>query len=123
MDEYWECIREYWPTIHRAYSHFADRRPVILVVIDESRVYAYPRDEFKKELSPRSQASLDEQYAAADSEGEIVVFVRDDTKRRLVSYSCPWGPPTRGPNRGAARDRGHRAVRTKRERARRSRGA
>jgi hypothetical protein len=123
MDEYWECIQEYWPTIHRAYSDFADRRPIILVVIDEARVYAYPRDEFKKELSARSQASLDEQCTAADSRGEIVVFVRDDTNRKLVSYSCPWEPSTHAPNRRAPRDRGHRAVRTKRARARHGRSA
>jgi len=120
MDEYWECVQEYWATIQRAYSDFADRRPVILVVVDEGRVYAYPCDEFKKGLSERSQTLLDEQYAEAHSRGEIVVFVRDDTKRKLVSYSCPWETST-PPNRGAARDHSHRAVRSKRARSRHGR--
>ena len=122
MDEYWGCVQEYWSTIHRAYSSFADRRPIILVVIDEARVYAYPCDEFKKELSVRSQTLLDEQYAEAHSRSEIVVFVRDDTKRKLVSYSCPWEPSTREPNKGAARDRAHRPVRAKPARSRHGRG-
>jgi hypothetical protein len=121
MDEYWGCVQEWWPTIHRAYSDFDERRPVILVVIDEARVYAYSCDEFKNELSARSQDLLDEQYRQAQTRNEIVVFVRDDTARKLVSYNCPWKLSTRRPNKGTPPDRGHGAVRKKRAASRRGR--
>jgi hypothetical protein len=43
--------------------------------------------EFKAELSERSQRSLQEQYEEAIRQNQIVVFVRDNDKRRLVSFS------------------------------------
>jgi hypothetical protein len=69
------------------YERFADRRPVILLDIQEQKVYAYPYDEFKRELSTRSQRTLQEQYEGANRAGQVVVFVRDNDERRLVSFS------------------------------------
>lgn len=126
MDEYWGYVQEWWPTIHRAYTDFEDKKPIILVVIDEARVYAYPHEEFKKELSTRSQDLLDEQCREAQKKNQIVVFVRDDTRRKLVSYSCPvhsTGEHSAGrPNKGAPPDRGQGAIRKKSAAPRRSRG-
>ncbi len=66
---------------------FEEKRPVMLFEVQEGRIYAYPYDQFMSDLSPRSQALLKEQYAQAIQEGWIVVFVRDNEKRKLVSYS------------------------------------
>jgi hypothetical protein len=38
-------------------------------------------------LNPRSQRILSEQYQQAIEKGQIVVFVRDNQRRKLVSYS------------------------------------
>jgi hypothetical protein len=43
--------------------------------------------ESSQKLSERSQRSLEEQYEEAVREGKIVVFVRDNEQRRLVSFS------------------------------------
>lgn len=55
----------------------------------ERRIYAYPYREFAADLSARSQVALAEEYAAALRSGQMVVFVRDNVKRRLVSCSVP----------------------------------
>lgn len=71
------------------YKRFEDKKPVMLLDIQERRIYAYPYADFKKELSQRSQASLTKQYEKAMRENEVVVFVRDNDQRRLLSFSVP----------------------------------
>ena len=86
-DPYFSRVQEYWDTILRAYTDFEQKKPVILVDVDEAKIYAYPYHDFKADLSPRSQAWLEQQYTAAVRDGKIVVFVRDYRKRKLVSYT------------------------------------
>jgi hypothetical protein len=69
------------------YKKFEDKKPVMLFDIQEQRIYAYPYDSFKADLSERSQASLEQQYEKALVDEKIVVFVRDNGKKKLVSYS------------------------------------
>jgi hypothetical protein len=69
-----------------AYERFAGKKPVMLLDIQEHRVYAYPYAAFKKDLSARSQRALREQYENAIRHGQVVVFVRDNDERRLVSF-------------------------------------
>lgn len=114
MDEYWGYVQAWWPTVCRAYRDFAERRPVILIDIDEAKVYAYPYKEFKQELSARSQERLDEQHTQAQRNSEIVVFVRDEHRKKLVSYNCPWERSASRPNSSAASVRGHGDVRKRR---------
>jgi hypothetical protein len=79
------AVRE---TLTRGYRDFADRGPLVLLFdVEEVRVYVYPFDGFRADLSLASQASLDEQWRAAQQHGEQVVFVRDNSARRLRSYS------------------------------------
>jgi hypothetical protein len=73
--------------IRMAHERFADKNPVILLDIQEQRVYAYPYAAFKKELSARSQRALRQQYKKAIHHGQVVVFVRDNDERSLVSFS------------------------------------
>lgn len=85
-----DAAQEHWATIRMMYERFADKRPVMLFDIEEQRVYAYPYTEFTKELSERSQQSLKKQYEEAIRENGIVVFVRDNERRRLVSFLLDW---------------------------------
>ncbi len=55
--------------------------------MQENRLYVYPYLEFKNDLSERSQRSLQEQYEQAMIDEKIVVFVRDNDAKKLVSYS------------------------------------
>ena len=82
-----DAALENWPHILRMYRLFADRQPIMLYDIQEQRVYVYPFLEFMAEMSERSQRSLQEQYEEAGRDNQVVVFVRDNEKRRLVSFS------------------------------------
>ncbi len=73
--------------IRRAYQLHEEHRPVMLFDIQEQRLYALPYDEYKAGLSQRSQASLEKQYEEAQAENKIVVFVRDNVAKRLMSFS------------------------------------
>jgi len=81
-----DATREHWPAIGMMYEQFADKHPVMLFDIEEQRVYAYPYTEFAKELSDSSQRSLTKQYEEAIRDNRMVVFVRDNERRRLVSF-------------------------------------
>jgi hypothetical protein len=86
-DDLEDAVREHWPAILMMYERFANKRPVMLLDIQEQRVYAYPYVEFREELSARSQQLLKEQYESTSHQDQIVVFVRDNEEKRLVSFS------------------------------------
>ena len=88
-DPYWKILRKNWPHIHRLYEIYADKDPVMLYDIQERRVYAYPYEAYRADLSERSQVSLKEQYEHALANGLLVVFIRDNKKKKLKSYSVP----------------------------------
>jgi len=70
-----------------AYEQYREKKPVLLFDMQEHRIYVYPYLEFKNELSEKSQRSLQDQYEQAMTDDKIVVFVRDNDARKLVSYS------------------------------------
>lgn len=86
-DPYWEAMMAQWENIVKWYLMFAEKQPVMLYDLQEQKVYAYPYLEFKAQMSQKSQDSLAEQYQQAARNGQIVVFVRDNEKRKLVSYT------------------------------------
>lgn len=59
----------------------------MLFDVQEERIYAYPYAEFGNDLNEKSQKSLKDQYEEAGRENKMVVFVRDNVRRRLVSFS------------------------------------
>jgi hypothetical protein len=86
-DPYLEAIQGQWPNIQGLYSIYENERPIILYDIQEKKIYAYPYKEFRAELSKKSQESLKRDYKFACSHASMVVFVRDNLQRRLVSYT------------------------------------
>ena len=88
-DDLLDAAEAQWANIVITYGWFADKKPVMLYDLQEERIYAYPYLEFKKELSERSQRMLEEQYEEAVREGKMVVFVRDNERRRLRSFTMP----------------------------------
>lgn len=82
-------VYQHLSLIVKLYERYADKQPVMLFDIQEQRIYAMPYAEYRADLSKRSQASLKKQYERAIADGEIVVFVRDNEKEKLVSYSLP----------------------------------
>jgi hypothetical protein len=88
-DPYLDVVYQHRSLIIMMYERYADKKPVILFDVQEQRIYAMPYAEYRAELSKRSQASLKKQYERAMANGEIVTFVRDNRKQKLVSYSLP----------------------------------
>lgn len=80
-----EAVAEHWESIVAGYKQFEDKRPIVLYDLQEKRVYPYPYEDFKNDMTPKSQASLTEQYELAGNLGKIVMFVRDNDAERLVS--------------------------------------
>jgi len=89
-EQYWDALGEQWDNILGLYKRFEDKKPVMLLDIQEQKIGAYPYNDFKSELSKKSQIQLEEQYEAAILNNEMVVFVRDNEKRDLVSYSLEY---------------------------------
>ena len=86
-DPYWEVVQSLMKDIMYCYEQYREKKPVLLFDMQENRIYVYPYLEFKNDLSERSQRSLQEQYEQAITDDKIVVFVRDNENRKLVSYS------------------------------------
>ncbi len=89
-EQYWDAVGEQWDNILGLYKRFEAKKPVMLLDIQEQKIYAYPYNDFRSNLSKRSQIQLEEQYEAAILNNEMVVFVRDNEKRDLVSYSLEY---------------------------------
>jgi hypothetical protein len=85
-DPYFEAMQKQLPNIRALYMTYENKRPIILYDIQEKKIYAYPYREFKSELSKNSQASLEHDYISASPVRSMVVFVRDNVERKLVSY-------------------------------------
>jgi hypothetical protein len=67
------------------YGRFEDNRSVMLFDLPSGKIYAYPYEGFKADLGRESQATLTADYEKAVAQNKVVVFVRDNDTRRLVS--------------------------------------
>ena len=86
-DPYFEAIQEQWPNLRGLYMAYGSKKPIILYDIQEKKIYAYPYKEFKEDLSKKSQESLERDYKSASVLGSMIVFVRDNVERKLLSYT------------------------------------
>ena len=84
------AVHEQWANIRAMYRKFEKNKPIVLFDIQEQRIYVYPYEDFKNDMSVKSQRSLVEQYEKALRENMIVVFVRDNEQKRLVSFSINY---------------------------------
>jgi hypothetical protein len=94
-DSHLEAIQEQWLNIRGLYITYASKKPIILYEYDiqEQKIFAYPYDEFKAELSKKSQTSLELDYTSASMSGSMIVFVRDNVERKLRSYTMSIDSP------------------------------
>jgi len=73
--------------ILRLYRQFAEKKPVMLLELPSQKIYAYPYLEFKNTLSDRSQKMLEKEYQEAVAHHQIVVFVKDNDREKMISFS------------------------------------
>jgi hypothetical protein len=85
-DRYYSAIEEQWSNIRGLYIAYGSEKPIMLYDIHEKKIYAYPYKEFKAELNENSQVSLELDYKSASVRGGMIVFVRDNIERKLISY-------------------------------------
>jgi len=86
-EEFFEIVSEHWGQILNLYKKIDDKKPVMLIDIQEQKLYAYPYLDFKSSLSERSQAMLEKEYEAALLNNKVVVFVQDDENEQLLSQN------------------------------------
>jgi hypothetical protein len=86
-DPYWDVVQSLMPNILSIYEQYREKKPIILFDMQEHRIYVYPYVEFKNDLSEWSQHLLQDQYEQAMTDDKIVMFVRDNDNKKLVSYS------------------------------------
>ena len=86
-DPYWDVVQSLMQNILTIYEQYREKKPVMLFDMQEHRIYVYPYMDFKNDLSEKSQRSLQDQYEQAMTDDKIVVFVRDNDAKKLVSYT------------------------------------
>ena len=86
-EQYIDVIDEQWSNILKLYKKFEDKKPIMLFDMQEKSIYAYPFEDFKSDLTKKSQSILEKQYNEAISDNKIVVFVRDNEQGILISSS------------------------------------
>jgi hypothetical protein len=86
-DPYWDVVQSLMQNILTIYEAYRDKKPVMLFDMQEHRIYVYPYLEFKNDLGESSQRLLQDQYERAMTDDKIVVFVRDNDAKKLVSYT------------------------------------
>jgi hypothetical protein len=69
----------------KLYKKFEDKKPIILIDVQEQKTYAYSYLDFKSSLTERSQAMLEKEYEGALLNNKVVVFVQDNEKKQLWS--------------------------------------
>ena len=78
-----------WDDILAAYQIWADKKPVMLLDIQKQHIYAYPYAEFRNDLNDKSQRCLEAQYETAVRDNKMVIFVRDNERKRFISFLMP----------------------------------
>lgn len=86
-EQYIDAIQEQWHNILKLYKMFEDKKPIMEFDIQHQKIYAYPFKDYKAGLSKRSQAMIEKQYKEAFKNNKVVVFVKDNEKRKLISVS------------------------------------
>lgn len=84
-EKYLDVIDEQWSNILKLYKKFEDKKPIMLFDMQEGKIYAYPYESFKSDLTKKSQTILEKQYNDALLDNKVVVFVRDPEQETLVS--------------------------------------
>jgi hypothetical protein len=86
-EEFFEIVSEHWGQILNLYKKIEDKKPIMLIDIQEQKLYAYPYLDYKSSLTERSQAMLEKEYEAALLNNKVVVFVQDNENKQLLSQN------------------------------------
>lgn len=86
-DPYGALIHLHWDEISGIYDSLEDKTPVLLFTVPSKKILAYHFDDFAEDLSEQDKSRIAKDRKAVLSGRLMLVFVRDDDQRRLISYS------------------------------------
>jgi hypothetical protein len=69
------------------FYNMSDRKDLVMVYeMKENVIYSYIYDDYMKGLNELSREMLEKQYQEANESKKIVLFIRDEVKKKLKSY-------------------------------------
>jgi hypothetical protein len=80
-------VHEHWDTLVHVFRTFESKRPILLYDVQEKRLYAYPYQGFVEDMSAKERPVIAQSYERVLAGETILVFVRDNEKRKLVSFN------------------------------------
>ncbi|CAN2046891.1 conserved hypothetical protein [Candidatus Magnetomoraceae bacterium gMMP-1] len=89
QDPYLETIKKQWEHIRKLYKMFPDRETIIEIRIHPLEIFACNYKQYKENMNEQSKRIITKQYEESLLKNEIIVFVKDQIKRKLKSYSLP----------------------------------
>lgn len=61
-DPFMDAVKEHWDSIVHVFQTFEDKSPVLLLDIQEQRIYAYPYKDFVADFAAKDQRALSQDY-------------------------------------------------------------
>jgi hypothetical protein len=74
----------------KVYEFFkmSDRSDLIMVYeMQEEKIYSYIYEDYMNSLVPKSKAILKKQYQEAQASDEIVLFIKDNLRKKMKSFN------------------------------------
>jgi hypothetical protein len=69
------------------FYNMSNRKDLVMVYeMKENKIYSYIYNEFKKGLNEKSGEMLEKQYQEAIETDRIVLFIRDEVRKKFKSY-------------------------------------
>lgn len=70
------------------FYNMSDRQDLIMIYeMKENKIYSYIYDDYLKSLNERSREMLEKQYQEAIDSKRIVLFIKDEVRKKLKSYT------------------------------------
>ena len=88
-DPYMEKIQKNWDAITGMFELFKDKKSIIEFDIARNHILAYSAEDYINGLGDRTKEQTRKQYQKANSEGAMMVFVKDEINEILRSYIFP----------------------------------
>lgn len=89
-EEFFETVSEHWRQILKLYKKFEDKKPIMLIDVQEKKIYAYSYLDFKSSLTERSQAMLEKEYEGALLKKKVVVLCKIMKKNSFGHKILIW---------------------------------
>jgi hypothetical protein len=69
------------------FCNMSDRKDLVMIYeMKENKIYSYIYGEYKKSLNEPSREILEKQYQEANESRKIVLFIRDEVRKKFKSY-------------------------------------